>query len=69
VREITDEILALGGGAGSSLGTGGMQTKLKAARIATEAGCDMIIANGKDPEILYDIVEGRSVGTRFYAKK
>lgn len=69
VHELTDEIMALGGGAGSSLGTGGMETKLRAARIATDAGCDMIIANGKDPAILYDIVEGRSIGTRFYAKK
>ena len=69
VHELTDEIMALGGGAGSSLGTGGMETKLRAARIATDAGCDMIIANGKDPAILYDIVDGRSIGTRFYAKK
>lgn len=69
VHELTDEIMALGGGAGSSLGTGGMETKLRAARISTDAGCDMIIANGKDPAILYDIVEGRSIGTRFYAKK
>ena len=69
VHELTDEIMALGGGAGSSLGTGGMETKLRAARISTDAGCDMIIANGKDPAILYDIVEGKSVGTKFYAKK
>lgn len=69
VHELTDEIMALGGGAGSSLGTGGMETKLRAARISTNAGCDMIIANGKDPAILYDIVEGKSIGTKFYAKK
>ena len=69
VRELTDEIMSLGGGAGSSLGTGGMETKLRAARIATEAGCDMIIANGADPVILYDITSGKSVGTRFYSKK
>ena len=66
VRELTEEIMSLGGGAGSSLGTGGMETKLRAAKIATEAGCDMIIANGADPKILYDITEGKSVGTRFY---
>ena len=69
VRELTEEIMSLGGGAGSSLGTGGMETKLRAAKIATEAGCDMIIANGADPAILYDITEGKSVGTRFYSNK
>ena len=69
VREMTAEIEALGGGAGSSLGTGGMQTKLRAAKIATSAGCDMIIANGAYPELLYKIFDGESVGTKFYAKK
>jgi glutamate 5-kinase len=69
VTALTDEIIALGGEKGSSLGTGGMKTKLSAAVIATEAGCDMIIANGADPKILYDIFEGNSVGTRFIGKK
>ena len=67
VEEVTDEILALGGGIGSGLGTGGMATKLSAAKMATEAGCDMIIANGENPSILYDIVEGKEIGTRFVA--
>lgn len=65
VSEINDDILALGGGEGSSLGTGGMRTKLHAAEICTENNCDMVIANGKDPDVLYDIVEGKAVGTRF----
>ncbi len=65
VPEITKEIESLAGGSGTSLGTGGMITKIRAAKIATEAGCDMIIANGKNPEILYDIVEGKAIGTRF----
>ncbi len=65
VSEINENIIALGGGKGSSLGTGGMKTKIKAAQICTENNCDMIIANGKDPEVLYDIVEGKAVGTRF----
>ncbi len=65
VSEINDDILALGGGEGSTLGTGGMRTKLNAALICTENNCDMIIANGEDPDILYDIVEGKAVGTRF----
>ena len=68
VRELNDSILALAGDAGSSLGTGGMQTKLRAAKIATAAGCDMIISNGAYPENLYSIVDGESVGTRFFAK-
>lgn len=65
VSEIGDDILALGGDVGSGLGTGGMRTKLHAAEICTENNCDMIIANGKDPNVLYDIVEGKAVGTRF----
>lgn len=69
VEAITPEIRALAGGAGSNVGTGGMVTKLNAAEIATEAGCDMIITNGFDPDILYDIVEGKPVGTRFQSRK
>ena len=65
VHTITPEIEALAGGNGSSLGTGGMVTKLRAARIATEAGIDMIIANGANPEFLYDIIDGKPVGTKF----
>ena len=68
VRELTPEIYELAGGSGSVLGTGGMRTKLHAARIATQAGVDMIIMNGNKPERLYDAVEGRSVGTRFLKK-
>jgi glutamate 5-kinase len=68
VREITPEIESLCGGAGSEHGTGGMITKIRAAKIATEAGCDMIIANGAYPEVLYDITDGKTVGTRFYRK-
>lgn len=65
VENITDEIMALGGDTVSSLGTGGMATKLAAAQNVTRAGCDMVIANGKDPQILYSIVDGEAVGTRF----
>ena len=68
VHELTDEILALGEGAGTSRGTGGMHTKLLAARIATEGGCEMVITNGECPESLYRIVNGEKVGTRFYRK-
>ena len=58
VPELTEEVMALGGGRGSSLGTGGMETKLRAAKIATECGTDMIIANGERPELIYDIFDG-----------
>lgn len=67
VDEITPEIEGMIGGAGSSLGTGGMATKIKAAKLVNAAGVDMIIANGKDPDILYDILDGKDVGTRFVA--
>ena len=69
VDAIDERVLALGGGSGSALGTGGMATKLHAAQIATAAGCEMVIANGQRPELLYDIVAGRPVGTRFLAKE
>lgn len=65
VRELTAQIEALAGSAGSALGTGGMATKLMAAKIIMEAGGDMVIANGAEPEILYDIIGGKPVGTRF----
>lgn len=67
VDAVTPEVLALAGGKGSSLGTGGMATKLSAAQIAMQAGIDMVIAGGDKPERLYDIVSGERVGTRFYA--
>lgn len=69
VTEIDEKILSLAGGSGSELGTGGMVTKLHAAQIATEAGCEMVIANGWNPDLLYGIVEGEPIGTRFLAKK
>ncbi len=69
VERLDETILALGDAPGSSLGSGGMATKLKAAQIATAAGCLMVIANGSNPDILYDIAAGKAVGTRFLAEK
>ena len=69
VRAVTPEIEALAGGNGSSLGTGGMVTKLRAARIAADAGIDMVIANGSNPGLIYDILEGKPVGTRFIGRR
>lgn len=68
VNEITEETMNLAGSAGTSRGTGGMVTKLHAAQICLGAGIDMIIANGGNPDILYDIFDGKSVGTRFARK-
>ena len=69
VDEITPEILALAGGTGSDLGSGGMATKLRAAKIVMDAGIDMVISNGDDPERLYALLENKAVGTRFIGKK
>lgn len=69
VEEITDEIESIAGGSVSGLGTGGMATKIHAAKICMQKGTDMVIANGVAPEIIYDIVEGKAVGTRFKGKK
>lgn len=67
VSEITDELRQNAGGAGSSLGRGGMITKLNAAQIAMEAGIDMAILNGRNPDSLYDLLEGKKTGTYFKA--
>jgi glutamate 5-kinase len=69
VEELTPEILALAEGKGSELGTGGMKTKLRAAEIAVNAGIDMIIANGSEPNLLYNVIDGNPFGTRFVGKK
>ena len=64
VSEITPELLALAGGSGSGLGTGGMATKLRAAQTVNASGIDMVIASGADPDILYRIAAGEPAGTR-----
>ena len=65
VDKIDDKILSLAGGAGSRRGTGGMKTKLRAASLACAQGIDTIVTNGKNPGALYDIINGKSVGTLF----
>ena len=65
VPAITDEIRSLGGGSAGTQGTGGMATKLRAAEICLSAGCSMIITNGKRPDDLYLILEGKPIGTTF----
>ena len=69
ITEITDQIRENSGGAGTSRGTGGMVTKLNAAEMCMNAGCDMIIANGSNPKVLYDIMDGKSVGSRFVGRR
>ena len=69
MEEVTPEIEALAGGKGSDLATGGMETKLRAAKMVTAQGCDMVITNGEQAQRLYSIAEGREVGTRFLGKK
>ena len=69
VDEITKEIETLAGNRGSVLGTGGMITKINAAKLVTQNGIDMIIANGRNPEILYEIINGEGICTRFMGKK
>ncbi|MBQ4443238.1 MAG: glutamate 5-kinase [Clostridia bacterium] len=69
VPQVTEAIEALAGQHQSTLGTGGMVTKLNAAKMCIAGGVEMIIANGGDPNCLYDILEGKPVGTVFGEKK
>ena len=61
-------MIGLAGGSNGTQGTGGMVTKLQAARICMESGCAMVIANGSVPANLYDIVDGKPIGTTFTEK-
>ncbi|MBE5960364.1 MAG: glutamate 5-kinase [Lachnospiraceae bacterium] len=69
VEVIGEDILKMAKGAGSSVGTGGMATKISAARIATDSGADMIIANGEDVNVIREAIDGNEVGTIFKAHK
>ena len=69
VEEINDEIRSYAGGAGTNRGTGGMIAKIKAASIATNMGIPMLIINGENPFILYEILDGKHVGTYFAGRK
>ena len=70
VTELNEELMQMGkASTGSSVGTGGMNTKLTAAKIATNSGADMVIANSVDISVLHKILEGKSVGTHFVANR
>ena len=68
VTRIDENILKLAGVSSTTQGTGGMVTKLHAAEICLSCGCDMVIANGNNPLNLYEIIDGKNVGTTFSAK-
>lgn len=65
MRGLDEGVKKLAGVSSTSQGTGGMVTKLRAAELCFGCGCEMVIANGNNPAALYDIVEGKPVGTRF----
>ena len=69
VPKIDKTIYDMAGGSASDFGTGGMVTKIDAARIATDSGCDMIIANAADFHVISDIMQGENIGTLFLAHK
>ena len=64
-HKIDEALLSLAGTSAGNQGTGGMITKLQAAKICLDCGCEMIIANGSRPENLYDIMDGKEIGTKF----
>ena len=68
VSRIDEALFALAGGSSTAQGTGGMVTKLRAAQICLSCGCDMVITNGNDPDILYKLIDGEQVGTTFTEK-
>ena len=69
VKNLTDDMMKMGKDTTSLVGTGGMTTKLSAARIVTSSGADMMIANGKDFHIIHKILQGKDLGTLFVGKK
>jgi glutamate 5-kinase len=69
VLEITDEIINTAGNRGSQFSTGGMKTKIKAAQIASDAGCRMVLTNGREPHVIDRIIQGEAIGTIFLPKR
>ena len=69
VESLSEDLLSAAGGAGTERGTGGMEAKLHAAALCTEAGIPMFIMNGQDPDILYRLLDGEHVGTYFVAPR
>ncbi len=69
VEELTEEVMGYAGAVGSRFGSGGMRTKLKAVQIAERAGCRVVLAHGRHPDVLPRIMSGEEIGTLFLAKE
>ena len=69
VYELTDDIVQSAGGKGSKYAAGGMKTKIEAAKIASNAGCRVILANGRLKNVIGQIIKGQEIGTAFYPKR
>lgn len=70
VEKLTDDLMGMGkASTGSTVGTGGMNTKLQAAKIASSMGIDMVIANSKDIKVIHRILDGKNIGTLFLAHR
>ena len=69
IKDVDDASMEMAGGEGTARGTGGLRTKIEAAKTVTDAGIAMVIANGENPDIIYDIAAGRGVGTYFIPKE
>ncbi|MGL5646633.1 MAG: glutamate 5-kinase [Clostridium sp.] len=69
IEEITEEIENAAGGAGSEFGTGGMITKVMAAKVANKSFVNMVLANGENPDVIIDILNGEKIGTVFLKRK
>ena len=69
IENIDEAVYSLAGGAGSRRGTGGMRTKVQAAELATSQGIHTLVMNGKDPAIIYDVMDGKKVGTLFVGRR
>jgi glutamate 5-kinase len=69
VEELDESLMAMAKGSASDVGTGGMMTKLNAAKIATFSGADMVIANGEDVCILHHMLDDKFIGTVFLANE
>ncbi len=68
IYDLSEAIEKAAGGAGSKMGTGGMLTKVHACRLAAEKGINAVIVNGHEPRVVFDIIDGKDVGTLFVAK-
>jgi glutamate 5-kinase len=69
IDRVTNEMIAAAGKAGSAVGTGGMATKLQAVRIASDGGCRVVLADGREPRVLERVLAGEAIGTVFASRR